>query len=242
MGPDIVTRPIAMILMLVAAACGPAESGSTPNAQPDSASTVPPPAAGVVVPTFGKAYPVDEAPRDPGFAAFRDTLLRIVGERDTTALFAVLAPEIKSSFGGDEGLSDFRTHWRIGEPNTELWSVLQDLLQHGGRFTGPDAFHAPYTFGALPDSLDAFEHLVVRDSGVVVRERPDSASAALATLSFDIVRAGPYSAESSWRAITLGEGRVGYVERGRIRSPIDYRAGFERRRGRWWLVLLVAGD
>jgi hypothetical protein len=240
-----VTRPIAirLILMLIAVACGPAESDSTSDAAPaDSASTVLPPTAAVVIPTFGKAYPVDEALRDPGFAAFRDSLLRIVGRRDTTALFAVLAPEIKSSFGGDEGISDFRTHWRISESNTELWSVLQDVLQHGGRFTGPDAFYAPYTFGALPDSLDAFEHLVVRDSGVVVRERPDSASAALATLSFDIVRAGPYSAESSWRAIALGEGRVGYVEGGRIRSPIDYRAGFERRRGRWWLVLLVAGD
>lgn len=227
--------------ILMALACGPADSrASAKVAPPDSAAPAPPTL--VEVPTYGKAFPIDEASRDPGFTAFRDSLLQIVERRDTTALFAVLAPEIKSSFGGDDGIGGFREHWRIGEPDTELWAVLQDVLRHGGRFSGPDHFYAPYTFDALPDSLDAFEHLIVRDSGVVVRERPDPASAALATLSFDIVRAGPYAADPSWRAIALAEDRVGYVEGVHIRSPIDYRAGFERRAGRWWLVVLVAGD
>lgn len=228
--------------MLAVLACGPADSRPAAEiATPDSASSALSPTH-VDVPTFGKAYPVDEGPRDPGFAAFRDSLLRIVERRDTTALFAVLAPEIKSSFGGDEGIAGFREHWRLREPDTELWAVLLDVLQHGGRFSGPDHFYAPYTFDALPDSLDAFEHLIVRDSGVVVRERPDAASAAVAMLSFDIVRAGPYSTDPSWRAIALADRRVGYVEGTSIRSPIDYRAGFERRAGRWWLVVLVAGD
>lgn len=227
--------------VFVTLACGPADSRPAAEVAPSNSDSSAPPAL-VDVPTFGKAYPVDEAPRDPGFAAFRDTLLRIVERRDTTALFAIIAPEIKSSFGGDDGIAGFREHWRLGEPETELWAVLQDVLQHGGRFSGPDHFYAPYTFDALPDSLDAFEHLIVRDSGVVVRERPDASSAALATLSFDIVRAGPYSADPSWRAIALANGRMGYIEGTRIRSPIDYRAGFERRAGRWWLVVLVAGD
>lgn len=227
--------------MLLALACGPADSRpATEIATPDSAASPPP--SLVDIPTFGKAFPIDEASRDSAFATFRDSLLQIVGRRDTSALFAILAPEIKSTFGGDDGIPGFREHWRPGEPDTQLWAVLQDVLQHGGRFSGPDHFYAPYTFDALPDSLDAFEHLIVRDSGVVVRERPDTASAALATLSFDIVRAGPYAADPSWRAIALAEGRVGYVEGVHIRSPIDYRAGFERREGRWWLVVLVAGD
>jgi hypothetical protein len=229
--------------MLMASACAPAESDSSADvARSDSGVVSTPQPAPVAVPTFGKATPVDEGPRDPEFAAFRDSLLRIVGRRDTTALLAVLAPEIKSSFGGDEGISAFREHWRMSEADTELWTILEDVVRHGGRFASPDAFYAPYTFQALPDSLDAFEHLIVRDSGVVVRERPDSTSAALATLSFDIVRAGPYSGETAWRAIALGEGRVGYVAGNLIRSPIDYRAGFERRKGRWLLVVLVAGD
>jgi len=236
---------LALISLLAAAACTAADSvPAADRVRSDSAVISAPqtaPAAVSVV-TFGKAYPVDEGPRQPEFAAFRDSLLRIVGRRDTTALFAVLAPEIKSTFGGDEGIPDFREHWRLSEPDSELWTVLEDVLRHGGGFASPDAFYAPYTFQALPDSLDAFEHLVIRDSGVVVYERPDATSAPLATLSFDIVRAGPYTGETSWRAISIGDGRTGYVEGSHIRSPIDYRAGFERRQGRWWLVVLVAGD
>lgn len=230
-----------LIPLLIAVACTTTES-SAGRAPADSSGTSASEVALVAVQTFGKAYPVDEGPRDAVFAAFRDSLLRIVGRRDTTALFAVIAPDIKSSLGGDEGIPDLREQWRLSAPDTELWAVLEDVLRHGGRFASREAFYAPYTFQALPDSLDAFGYLVVRDSAVVVRERPDTASAVLAILSYDIVRAGPDWDGSAWRAIALGDGRVGYVEESRIRSAIDYRAGFERRQGRWWLVVLVAGD
>ncbi len=194
------------------------------------------------LPSLGKARPVDDASRDPVFAAFRDSVLRIVARRDTSALLAIVAPEIKSSFGGDDGIAGFRAHWKLGEADTKLWSVLEDVLRHGGRFGSPDAFWAPWTFQALPDSLDAFEHLMVRDSAVAVHERADSASAVLGLLSYDIVRAGAYAPESAWRAIKLADGRDGYVASQHIRSAVEYRAGFERRSGRWWLVILVAGD
>lgn len=247
-GMNGMTRGLALTcsLALSVVACGPAESSPPGDGTPlPAAKAAPPgtPPAPAVVPTFGKAYPIDEGPRDPEFAAFRDSLLRIVARRDTGALFAIMVPEIKISFGPDNGIGEFRTHWRVSDPDSRLWVLLDDVLRHGGKFSpSGGAFYAPYTFSALPDSLDAFEYLVVRDSGVVVRERPDVASAALATLSFDIVRAGPYDPESSWRAIALVDGRIGYVEGSRIRSPVDYRAGFERREGRWRLVLFVAGD
>lgn len=194
-----------------------------------------------IVPTFGKAFPVDEGPRDPEFAALRDGLLRIVALRDTTALLALLVPDVKNSFGGDDGIQGFRDHWRLGEPDTELWTVLGDVLRHGGKFTPPGRFAAPWTFFALPDSLDAFEYLIVRDSAVAVHERADVTSRVIARLSFDIVRAGPYQ-PGPWRAIALADSGSGYVQASRIRSPVDYRAAFERREGRWRLVFLVAGD
>jgi hypothetical protein len=233
----------ALVVAVTAIACRPVDSSRGADSLPVPAVPAPPPdtQAAVHVATYGKAYPVDEGERDPGFAAFRDSLLRIIARRDTSALLAIVAPDVKVSFGGDDGLRGFREHWRLDDPDTELWATLDDVLRHGGRHSA-GMFVAPWTFHALPDSLDAFEHLVVRDSGVVVRERPDAASAALAVLSFDIVRAGPYGGKSPWRAIALGDGRVGYVESSRIRSPVDYRAGFARREGRWRLVFFVAGD
>lgn len=230
----------------IAIACAPDQPPA--ERRPSSPDSVVAPVAAlptatlVAVPTYGKAYPTDQASRDPGFLAFRDSLLRIVARRDTTALFAVMAPQFKSSFGENDDMDGFHRAWRPGDADTELWTVLDDVLRHGGRFLGPDVFYAPYTFLALPDSLDAFDHLIVRDSGVVVRERPDSASTAIALLSFDIVKAGPYSSDTPWTAIALGDDRIGYVDAGKIRSAVDYRAGFERRDGRWLLVFLLAGD
>jgi hypothetical protein len=238
------------LLAALALACAPGETPARPDSAGTPGSPAPSPpdsaaAAATAAPliiSYGKARPVDEAPRDPTFVAFRDTLLRIVARRDTTALFALLAPGIKSSFGENDDVDGFRRVWRPEAPDTELWRVLDDVLRHGGRFAGPDAFYAPWTFNALPDSLDAFEHLIVRDSNVVVRARPDASSTALAVLSYDIVRAGPYSDDPEWRMVALANGDTAYVAARSIRSPVDHRAGFERRDGRWLLAFFLAGD
>lgn len=246
-------RRVVALLLPVALACEPREAdapdraapGSAPAAAPAAPAAVTPGAAiveALTVPTYGKVLPVDEGPNDPAFAAFRDSVLRIVAARDTSALLALVAPDIKNSFGGDGGPAEFRAQWRLGEPDSELWGVLDDILRHGGRFAGPDAFIAPYTFDGLPDTLDAFEHLMVRDADVPVHAGRDSTSAILARLSYDIVRAGPYDPETTWTAIALGGERVGYVPADRIRSAVDYRLQFARRDGRWLLVFLLAGD
>lgn len=228
---------LSLVVALLASACAPADR-PTAEASADLRDV----GAAAHLPSVGKVRPLDEAARDPHFAAFRDSLLGIVARRDTTALLAIVAPEIKSSFGGGDGLAGFREHWRLDQPDSMLWAVLDDVLRHGGRFAGEESFWAPWTFLALPDTLDAFEHLIIRDSAVVVRESADPASAALGVLSYDIVRAGEYDPEAAWRAIVLADGRRGFVSAAQVRSPVDYRAGFERRAGRWWLVILVAGD
>lgn len=213
-------------------------------ARASSAPAAPPPlsASTYGITTYGTVTPVDDARNDLGFAAFRDTVLRIVAARDTTALLAIVAPDIKNSFGGNDGALEFRKAWRLGEADSELWGILDDLLRHGGRFSGPDAFVAPYTYMALPDSLDPFEYLMVRDADVPVYGAPDEQSAIVARLSHTVVRAGPYLADPLWTAIALGGERYGYVQAHRIRSAVDYRLQFVRRDGRWWLVFLVAGD
>lgn len=223
------TRGAVLLAAILALACGPREADA-------------PEAAPLVVPTYGKALPVDEAPNDSGFAAFRDSVLRMVAARDTAALMAIVAPDIKNSFGGNDGAAEFRAQWRLSEPDSELWAILADVLRHGGRFSGPDAFTAPYTFMALPDSLDAFEHLIVRAADVPVHAGRDSTSAILARLSHDIVRAGPYDPETTWTAIALAGDGIGYVAADLVRSAVDYRLRFERREGRWLLVFLLAGD
>jgi hypothetical protein len=45
-----------------------------------------------------------------------------------------------------------------------------------------------------------------------------------------------------WQRVRTAGGRTGYVSARYLRSPIDHRALFEFRAGRWWLVAYVAGD
>ncbi len=243
----------AVALLLLALACdgGAADDAATAGrideaAQGASAARTAPAAdsapAGSGVLSYGKVFPKDEGPNDAGFLAFRDTLLAIIARRDTAALLAVVDSNVKSSFGGDEGIVNFRGFWELDSPTSRLWATLEDVLRHGGSFEGGD-FVAPYTFHALPDSLDAFSTLIVRDSAVRVHARRDAESATLALLSYDLVPAADdLEPDTLWVAVALRDGGAGYIRAEQVRSPIDHRAFFTRRDGRWWLVMLLAGD
>jgi hypothetical protein len=191
---------------------------------------------------YGKARPVDEA-RDPSLLAARDSILAIAGRRDSAALRQWLAPTIKFSFGDSRGGPDgLFAHWHKYESMERLWTVVTDVLTHGGKMQGPDSFIAPWTFLALPDSLDAFEYLVVRDSGVAVHTAPSAADSTIGTLSYDIVRRGAAGSDTAWRAVALPDGRTGFVETKSIRSPVEYRVGLRRFGARWMIDFFVAGD
>ena len=186
---------------------------------------------------------VDEASKDPSLLAFRDTLLAIVARRDSAALHARFAGTVKYSFGDSQGgARGLFAHWHRHHSMDSLWSTLDDVLRHGGQFSDTESFYAPWTFRSLPDSLDAFEYLIVRDTNVVVRATADFADPGFGTLSYDVVRAGGERADSLWRGIRLPDGRVGYVEAKNMRSPVEWRIGMRRYGSRWLIDFFVAGD
>jgi hypothetical protein len=191
---------------------------------------------------YGKAGPVDEA-RDPSLLAARDTILAIASRRDSAALRRWIAPTIKFSFGDSRGGADgLFAYWAKYESMERFWRTLTDVLTHGGRMQGAASFVAPWTFLALPDSLDAFEYLVVRDSSVVMHDSAYATDAGIGTLSYDIVRVGAIYGDSLWRGIRLPDGRAGYVEAKHVRSPVEYRIGLRRSGTRWVIDFFVAGD
>ena len=224
-----------IVLLIGVVACEP--EARRPDTPP-----VPPAATLPALSGITAVRPVDEGTRDPSLVAFRDTLLAIAQRRDSAALHTHLAKEIKFSFGDSRGgPTGFFTHWHRSKSMDQLWATMEDVLTHGGRFSDPTWFVAPWTFNALPDSLDAFEHLIVRDSNVVVYATPATDSA-LGTVSFAVVRTGPYKPDAARREIRLPDGRAGYVEAKDIRSSIDYRIGMRKYGARWLIDFFVAGD
>lgn len=188
--------------------------------------------------------PVDEAARQPDFLSFRNSLQAAVAERDVEVLLRSVHPDIRNTFGDDNGIEAFRRLWRLDEPDSDLWAELGTVLRLGGTFEGPDSFVAPYVFSHWRGEFDAFDHVAVIGSTVRVRSAPTTESAILTTLSYQILRLGGDRGypQRPWTAVLLPDGREGFVAASLVRSPVDYRAYFVRTDERWQMTLFVAGD
>jgi hypothetical protein len=204
-----------------------------------------PPAAGQAV----RLLPQDEAVRQPEFFSFRAQLLAALARRDTAALMSVVAPEIHNTFGDDNGAVAFRRLWRLDSADSRLWQELTTVLALGGTFEHDSSFVAPYVFSRWPSQYDSFEYLAVIASDVRIRAGPDATAPVVGKAGFEVVRrartrAGTSAAADSqeWEPVQLEDGRVGYIARRFLRSPVSYRAIFARRGTRWTMVTLIAGD
>ena len=204
----------------------------------------------------GKLNPVDEGQLSPDFHQFRQQLLAAIDRKDVGFIRQIVAKDIKIGFGGEDGVENFLKMWSLDQnpQASDLWQVLRKILLLGGTFdrNNKNVFLVPYLTATWPDELDAFEYVVITGEGVRARETPGMSGKVLTKLSYDIVRLGEYEAERDtteidgeywpWIKIWLPDKRPAYVYGKFLHSPIDYRAAFERRKGKWQMIYLVAGD
>ncbi|HEV7242261.1 MAG TPA: SH3 domain-containing protein [Thermoanaerobaculia bacterium] len=232
-------KKLAVLLLLVACSQESSEvveSTSRPVDKTETSTTeAPPPAAPAV--TGPKLAFVDEAAKDPSFAEYRAKLLTAVRARDAKAVVALSDPHIRTSFGGDDDVTELEKVL-----TEDLWRELEETLELGGTFR-EGMFWAPYVYSAWPDTHDSFETLAVIADDVPLRASADRNAPAIATLSHDLVtRASQPGEGGSWQKVTLADGRNGFVEAKYLRSPVDYRAGFSKGADGWRMTAFVAGD
>jgi hypothetical protein len=132
--------------------------------------------------------PKDGSGRDPGFAAFFTQLRETVRTKDAATLLRVVNPNIKNSFGGDDGVEEFRGIWAIDKPDSKIWGTLDRILKLGGSWLGQETYCAPHLFVEFPEDLDAFEHLVVTGTRVRLRVGASLGAPVRLGLSYTIVR------------------------------------------------------
>ncbi|MEK7724080.1 MAG: SH3 domain-containing protein [Acidobacteriota bacterium] len=196
--------------------------------------------------------PVDEAEKNPSFLTFRTKLIDAVKKRDVKFLLGIVDKNIKNGFGGDDGITNFKKQWKIYNRNSELWKELGIVLNNGGVFDkeNSNTFYAPYLFSVFPEDIDAFEYQAIFGNNVNLRAKPDITSPIVATLSYNVVKTDWEKSiksktnqnEALWLKIETLGGKKGYVKPEFVRSSIDYRAGFEKIRGRWIMTFFLAGD
>jgi hypothetical protein len=83
----------------------------------------------------------------------------------------------------------------------------------------------------------------------MMRTKPSADAPVVRPLDHDILtfsgqgpkpqhEAGP----NDWLEVKDAKGAHGFVMQQEVRSPIDYRAYFEKRRGKWLMTSFLAGD
>lgn len=205
--------------------------------------------SGFVAAAGPRLAPVDEGPRDPSFAQFRKELKDVIARKDAAKLLHHLASDIHLSFGGDYGGPAFHKMWQPFDKDTEVWAVLSLIVDNGGKFITPGGFAAPYAYAAFPEDLDAFDYVVVTNPQAVLREQPSANARVVRKLDHDIVEVAKSSGKmqheagpNDWDEVTTVTGQRGFVLSSDIRSPVEYRAIFEKRKGKWVLQTLIASD
>jgi hypothetical protein len=187
--------------------------------------------------------PIDEAGQQPDFFEFRERLVEAVGRRDAQYVRTIVDENIVASFGGDEGVEALVALWEVDSSDSRLWQVMESVLHLGGSFVTGEMFAAPYVYSTWPSSVDPFDYIAIIGAGVRVREGPSRLSPVIASLSHAVVaKFADAGSGDGWVAVHLADGRRGYVSSRYVRNPLDYRAVFQRKDGRWLLTAFVAGD
>lgn len=194
--------------------------------------------------------PQDEGPKDPSFAAFRTKLIAAAERKDAAYLLSIVDSKIKNGFGGQDGIANFKREWKITSKNSKFWAEFLPVIKNGGKFEDSGkSFMAPYTFSHWPDDVDGFEYHAIFGNNVNLRKEPDLKADIVAQLSYNVVEIQPETVPKSgkseypgWYLVKTLGGLEGYVKREYVRSHIDYRAGFEKIRGKWKMTFFLAGD
>lgn len=199
--------------------------------------------------------PVDEGEKDVSFLSFRTKLIQAAKNKDSKYILSIVDPNIRNTFGDDDGIRYFKKVWKIDHPKSEFWEEFLAVITRGGTFhqeadTKSKQFCAPYTFTSFPEDLDAFDYSAIFGKNINLRTKPKPDAPIIANLSHNIVKIDyQNSVENknkennySWLNVETLGGKKGFVKAEYVRSPIDYRACFQKKNGRWKMTVFVAGD
>lgn len=198
------------------------------------------------------AAPVVIAPPESGKAdgalnTLVETLVKAAEAEDFAPFEAAMTPDATASFGGDYGPEGFKSAYGIGQPGSPFWPEFLKAARLGGVFLQDDLYTLPYTAGDLPETADPFLSVIAIGDKTLLYAEPKEGAAVIADVThqlleqIDIEPADLEKTGSDYVHVKADAG-TGYVKVSEVRSPIDYRAVFQKIDGVWKLVAFVAGD
>ena len=191
--------------------------------------------------------PVDQSAKDPKLAELIATLVKACDEKDFKPFEAALSPDAIASFGGDSGIQGFKDAYGIDSPDTTFYADFKTAVTMGGAFMDDATYGAPYVYAAWPDELDSFSYTAAVGDKTMLYAKPEDGAKTLAEVThqfLEVIEEAPDAkgaAPDGWIHVKAGK-HTGYVKYAETRSPLNYRAVFQKTENRWWLGAFVAGD
>lgn len=170
-----------------------------------------------------------------------------VKNKNLPALKKMIDKQGKFSFGGHDGIAGFIELWELDKnpEKSAVWKTLTEVMDLGGVSKSGKSMMFPYLFTDWPDQYDAFEYGAMTGSRVNLRTKPSLDSQVIRQISYEIVRpirATDGNTSPDWQKIQTHDQKIGYVSTRYLRSPIDYRVGFNKGSEGWKMTFFVAGD
>jgi hypothetical protein len=187
---------------------------------------------------------------DPSLIQFLDMLEDAVKTRDKDYIISILSTNIVNSFGGNNGIEEFKRNWNWSSDSSSFWRIMLRMIEMGGgEYRQNKQYILPYVFPGWNDKYDSFEYAAITGTYVNVRDQPNlNTSKVLGQFNYDIVkvdyeRSHPSMESPKWYYVSNSDDSLkGYVFWKYVWSPIGYRAIFEKTNGEWKMTVLITGD
>ena len=140
--------------------------------------------------------PRNETSNDLALGTFTDQLKTAVQKKDVEWIIQHLDKDVMPSFEGQADIQSFITDWDIRNDSSEFWPMITIALNLGGVFlhdtadmTGRYQFVFPYAYDLqLNENDDPYYTGVITGKNVNLRKSPDTKSAIVTQLTYDIIR------------------------------------------------------
>jgi len=205
---------------------------------------------------LNSSFAQDKLPRpsveinDPSLIQFLDRLEDAMKTRDKEYIISILSPNIVNSFGGNNGIAEFKSYWDWSSNSSSFWRIMQRIIEMGGgTYKQNGRYILPYVFPDWGDKYDSYEYAAITGTYVNVRDHPSlNQSKVLGQFNYDIVKVDyekshPSMENPEWFFVEAPSGKLkGYVFWKYVWSPIGYRAIFDKINGEWKLAIFLVGD
>ena len=191
--------------------------------------------------------PTDDSSLRGDYLNFKHNVMTAIINRDTSFIFSILDSSILNSFGGNGGINEFKTMWKIEDHNSQFWSLLKESLELGGTFSDDTlTFSFPYVSTTFPGKYDSFFYgaLIRENTNIYLSPNKDSKFHSARYTIFRILQWSDLkvSRHEDFIPVVVSKNRYGFVHKSDFRSPVDYRGRFIYKTNSWKLKSFVAGD